>query len=70
MRKQGKKGNNLKNIGRRRSFLKFLEYTDKPDDFDQFLEENKDKDISEEENNIKNVKQKAISRSEKATKSR
>ena len=58
LRKQGKKGNNLKHIGRRRSFLKFLEYTDKPDDFDQFLEENKDKDISEEENNIKNVKQK------------
>ena len=58
LRKQGKKGNNLKNIGRRRSFLKFLEYTDKPDDFDQFLEENKDKEISEEENNIKNVKQK------------
>ena len=58
LKKQGKKGNNLKHIGRRRSFLKFLEYTDKPDDFDQFLEENKDKDISEEENNIKNVKQK------------
>ena len=58
LKKQGKKGNNLKHIGRRRSFLKFLEYTDKPDDFDQFLEENKDKEISEEENNIKNVKQK------------
>ena len=50
LKKQGRRGVNTKNIGRRRSFLRFLEYTTKPDDFEEFLDDY-EKDI-----NIKNEK--------------
>ena len=51
LRKEAKKGNNLKNVGRRKSFLNFLEYTNKPDDFEIYLEnENKKR---KKENQVK-----------------
>ena len=48
LKKEGRKGNNLKNVGRRKSFLRFLEYTSKPDDFEEYLE-NLDKEVKENE---------------------
>ena len=58
LKQQGKKGNNLKNIGRRRSFLKFLEYTNKPDDFEEYLKNiNNNKDIPKNKE-IKEIKTK------------
>ena len=56
LKQQDKKGNNLNNIGRRRSFLKFLEYTNKPDDFKEYLNSNKNKDIKTKEIKIKEEK--------------
>ena len=58
LKQQGKKGNNLKNIGRRRSFLKFLEYTNKPDYFEEYLKNiNNNKDIPKNKE-IKEIKTK------------
>jgi len=48
LRKEARKGNNIKNVGRRKSFLNFLEYTNKPDDFEIFLEKENKKIIKRE----------------------
>ena len=59
LKKQGRKGNNLKNIGRRRSFLRFLEYTNKPDDFEEYIDDmNKNIKTKDSINNIKLINKK------------
>ena len=54
LRKEGRKGTNLKNVGRRKSFLNFLEYTNKPEDFEEFLEKN-NKNIYKKESNSRKI---------------
>ena len=53
LKKQERKGVNIKNVGIRRSFLRFLEYTTKPDDFEEFIE-----NIDNIDNDIDNKKKK------------
>ena len=45
LKKQAKKGNNIKNVGRRKSFLNFLEYVNKPEDFEEYIK-NKDNELT------------------------
>ena len=61
LKQQGKKGTNIKNIGRRRSFLKFLEYTNKPDDFEEFIKNNNIKEINTKEKKEKAIEDKKVS---------
>ena len=37
LKKQENKGTNLKNVGKRRSFLKFLQYTQEPDNLENYI---------------------------------
>ena len=61
LKKQVQKGNNIKNVGRRKSFLNFLEYTNKPEDFEEYIK-NKDNELTfrkrenEEEKKIETIK--------------
>ena len=60
LKKQSKRGTNMKKIGRRNSFLNFLQYTQEPDNFDNYLlkKNGKNLDISENQNiNTSNSKE-------------
>ena len=59
LKKEAKKGNNLKNIGKRKSFLKFLEYTNKPDDFEEYLDK-MEKDINRKKKYTKKASKREI----------
>ena len=55
LKNQEKKGTNMKNVGQRNSFLDFLKYTQKPDDFDNYILNNSSKNLdSLDNNNISN----------------
>ena len=59
LKNQVKKGNNLKNVGRRKSFLNFLEYTNKPEDFEEYIK-NKDNKFSFQKNINKETNEKLL----------
>ena len=54
VQKQEKKGTNVKNVGKRRSFLKFLQYTQEPDNLENYILNNSRNKINNDsiDNNI------------------
>ena len=53
LKNQEKKGTNLKNVGKRKSFLKFLEYTLEPDNLEEYIKNNSN-NLNIDENKISN----------------
>ena len=53
LKKQEKRGTNLKNVGKRKSFMEFLHYTAEPDNVEDYLKKNTN-NLNIDENNISN----------------
>ena len=53
LKKQEKRGTNLKNVGKRKSFLQFLQYTSEPDNLEDYIK-NISNNFNTDENNINN----------------
>ena len=53
LKKQKSRGTNLKNVGKRKSFLKFLQYTSEPDNLEEYIKNNNN-NLNIDENNISN----------------
>ena len=53
LKKQERRGTNLKNVGKRKSFLKFLQYTSEPDNLEEYLKNNNN-NLNIDENNNSN----------------
>ena len=52
LKKQETKGTNMKNVGKRKSFLKFLQYTEEPDNLDDYIIKSNRNNFITNDNNI------------------